>query len=367
MAANRNLGAPESRSWPFPQISQRILLSFGIALVFLSLYPFFGSLSVAAVFAYGLYPYVQKLVRRFGKRRPNLVVSLSVLALTLIMILPITFFSVRIYHMASPRDASSNGLFSSQTLTKISAAKEKLENSLVIFGVKAQIFLSEVEARESIQNGSKSIMTSILAVFPAMFASVPDIFLGLLVFCLFLYLFLSQAQRIRALFIKLGIVAEADIDRISKVMQASCYNSLISNLIIGVVQATVVVVGARIAGYSESVLIFSLVFVMSFVPVLGSLPLAIVLAGISLLNHNAGSAVILLVTIIIAGIIDSIIRPNLVASGENAVHPILSFAVIIGAIAILGLKGIFLGPVILTATVGLLNLKPSVTNENQAV
>jgi predicted PurR-regulated permease PerM len=200
-----------------------------------------------------------------------------------------------------------------------------------------------------------------------MFASVPDIFLGLLVFCLFLYLFLSQAQRIRALFIKLGIVAEADIDRISKVMQASCYNSLISNLIIGVVQATVVVVGARIAGYSESVLIFSLVFVMSFVPVLGSLPLAIVLAGISLLNHNAGSAVILLVTIIIAGIIDSIIRPNLVASGENAVHPILSFAVIIGAIAILGLKGIFLGPVILTATVGLLNLKPSVTNENQAV
>jgi predicted PurR-regulated permease PerM len=53
-------------------------------------------------------------------------------------------------------------------------------------------------------------------------------------------------------------------------------------------------------------------------------------------------------------VVDNLARPYFVSGGEGEVHPALSFAAILGAIGILGLKGIFLGPVILTSTVAFL-------------
>ncbi|MGE3260951.1 MAG: AI-2E family transporter [Bacteriovoracia bacterium] len=352
-------GTNSGRHWPLPPVNRKLLLILGLALVAISLIPFWGSVTVAAVFAFGLYPFVKKIAQRFGHGRPRIIVGLCVAALALTMMMPVTFFSVRLYNLATtPKDGNASGIFSSQTLTKIASAKEKIEASLISYGVKGKVFRSETEGMEAIRGGSTKAMNFFLAFFSAVLTSLPDVFLELLVFCLFLYLFLSRGKQIRDSAVKFGIVPAGDVDRVSHVMQTSCYNSLISNLLIGLIQSSVVAAGARLGGYNEVVLIFSVVFLLSFIPFIGSSPLAFLLAGLSLLNQNNGSAVILLVTGMISGTIDNVIRPYLVANGENEVHPIVSFAVIIGAIGVLGIKGIFLGPVILTATVGLLNMPP---------
>lgn len=349
-----------ARAWPLPMLNRKLLLIGGLALVLLCMFPFWGSVSVAAVFALGTYPIVRKIITRHGHGKPRLVVGACVALLTLLMLLPVTFFSIRIYNMATaPKGESGTGAFSSATVSKMASAKEKIESGLVNYGVKGKVFRSEEEGRESIRSGSNKIMTGLLGAFSTMLTSLPDIFLTLLVFCLFVYLFLSRGRQIRDQAIKLGIVPSAEIDRITKVLQASCYNSIVSNLFIGVIQASVVMAGARFGGYSEMVLIFTVVFFMSFIPFIGSAPVAFLLAGLSFLNHNTSSAIILIVTGMISGTIDNVIRPYLVANGENEVHPIVSFAAIIGAIAVLGFKGIFLGPVILTATIGLLNMPAS--------
>ncbi|MGZ3695589.1 MAG: AI-2E family transporter [Bdellovibrionota bacterium] len=355
------------RAWPLPQLDRRLLLIAGVALVLLALFPFWGSIAVAAVFAFGTYPLIPWLQKRVGGKSPRLLVGLSVAAFVVLMLLPVTLFGLRLYTLATvPKNGQATGLFSAQTISEVSAAKEKVEAGLITYAVKAKVFESEEEATESIQSGSKEILAGTFAVASRFFASLPEIFLELLVFCLFLYLFLSRAGKIRASSIKLGVVAAYDVDRIIHVMKASCYNSLISSFLIGLVQASVLAVGALFGGFTEFTLIFSAVFVFSFIPLIGTAPWGFLLAAISLLNHNTGSAIILLVTGILSGTIDNVIRPYIVARGENKVNPVLSFAVIIGAIGILGIKGIFLGPVIVTATMGFLNLSPS-TEESKTL
>lgn len=356
--ANRKSQSASTRAWPLPALSRNVLLIFGIALVLLALFPFWGSVSVAGVFAFGLYPLVRKAIDRFGQGRRKIITALCVAVLALFMLLPVTFFTLRLVSLATSKEGNASGAFSSQTLEKMGAAKEKVEKSLVSYGVKAKVFRSEEQALESIRGNSEKVMKTGVALISGLLTAAPDIFLVLLVFCLFLYLFLSRARQIRDACVKLGVVPAREIDRIAKVLQDSCYNSIVSSLLIGLIQSAVVVAGARIGGYREVVLIFTVVFFFSFIPFIGTAPVAFLLAGLSLLNHNNSSAIILGVTGIVAGTVDNVIRPYLVANGENEVHPIVSFAVIIGAIGILGIKGIFLGPVILTATVGLLNLPP---------
>ena len=343
--------------WPFPALTLQAILIVGIILVAGILFPFWGSLLVASVFAFGLYPYVKKLSARVKSKKRVWLVGGAVFALALVLMLPASLFSLRLYNLAtSPKEGDAKGMFSTETLNKASDAKEKVEATIIRYGVKAHMFRNEAEAEEAVRSGSKSAMTAVFGGISSVLVSVPEIFLTFLVFCLFLFLFLAKAQQIRSYMIKTGVMSERDIDCVTEVMQSSCYNSLISNLLIGVIQAAIIAVGARFAGYNETVMIFTLVFALSFIPFIGSAPVAYLLAALSLITGNSGNAILMAVIGTVAGTIDNVIRPYLIANGENEVHPIFSFAAIIGAIGILGFKGLFLGPVILTATIGILNI-----------
>jgi predicted PurR-regulated permease PerM len=138
------------------------------------------------------------------------------------------------------------------------------------------------------------------------------------------------------------------------IFQSSSRDSLVADFIVGALQASVITLGARFFGYNESVLIFSLVFVLSFIPFIGSAPVGYAISLLILLSDGTGHAIIMALVATFAGLIDNVVRPYLVSGGKNDIHPILSFAAILGAIGIFGIKGIFLGPVILTGTVAFL-------------
>jgi predicted PurR-regulated permease PerM len=116
----------------------------------------------------------------------------------------------------------------------------------------------------------------------------------------------------------------------------------------------VITIGAAALGYHEHVLIFSAVFVISYIPFIGAAPVGYAIALLILLNDGTGPALIMAAIATVTGLIDNVARPYFVSGGDSEVHPVLSFAAILGAIGVMGLKGIFLGPVILTSTVALL-------------
>jgi predicted PurR-regulated permease PerM len=193
-----------------------------------------------------------------------------------------------------------------------------------------------------------------LALVSAALMNLPVLFLEMMVFGLFLYVFLAYPIPIRRSAFRLNIFRPQDLKRAIRIMKESSYNSLVSNFLVGLLQASIITVGARFAGYNESVLIFSGVFAVSYIPFVGSAPLGYLLAVLSFVTGSTGEGFLMLGVATFAGIIDNIVRPFLVSNGGTEVHPVLSFASIIGSIGVFGLKGLFLGPVILTATIALL-------------
>jgi len=341
-------------TWPFPQLRSDVLLALGLMLIALCLYPFWGAIATAAVFAFGLKRPMEKARERMHFNR-RIAVGFALLAMFFLILLPVTFLGVRLYQIvAGDKNNGVSGAFSSTTIEQASSAYLNLERKLAEFGADWNIYKSTANARQDIEDAIASAGKASFAYLSNLLLSIPDFVGTLVVFCLFLYLFLSKGSQFGDALIRTGMMSAADVQRLSAVLERSCYNSIVSNVIVGAVQASVITAGARIFGYSESVVIFTIVFFMSFIPFIGASPVAFLLALIALIAGHTAPAIGMTVVVLIAAMIDNIIRPYLISGRADEVHPVLSFAVILGAIAMLGLKGLFLGPVILTATFALL-------------
>jgi predicted PurR-regulated permease PerM len=350
MKDNGSYQAPP-RKWPFPALGRNAFLAVGALLLAFILLPFWGAISVAAVFAFGLSQPFEKLNRRFGNRR-RLTAALVVGVLTVLLFFPAALLGLRVYEMATaPKEQSA---FSARTLEQIDATYKKVETLAIKYGVGARIFESGRDAQESIRNGASAMLAKLVEFASAAVASLPELTVTLLVFALFVYVFLAHSREIRRFAFRLHLFRPEDLKRSIKILRASSYESLVANALVGALQASIITIGAAALGYHEHVLIFSVVFVISYIPFIGAAPVGYAIALLMLVNEGSGPALIMAAVATLTGVVDNLARPYFVSGGEGEVHPALSFAAILGAIGILGLKGIFLGPVILTSTVAFL-------------
>lgn len=340
------------RRWPFPTIGRNAFLIIGLALLALTLLPFWGSIAVASVFAFGLNRPAEILATKLGSRR-RLVAAGTVVLLTLLLCFPAAWLGVRTAQVVTEEN-SRGGMFSGETVNRAREAYAQLERFVSQYGVGARVFESTADARNSIREAASQVAAKAAEMLPAMVGAMPELFLTFFVFCLFLYTFLAHPREIKQIAERSNLIKKVDLDRAVRILQASSYNSLVANFLVGLMQATIITIGARAVGYQESVLIFSLVFALSYIPFVGSAPTGYLLAIISLILGNTMDAIVMAAVATFAGVVDNFVRPYLVSNGQCDVHPVLTFAAIIGSIGVFGLKGLFLGPVIVTATVAFL-------------
>ncbi len=101
--------------------------------------------------------------------------------------------------------------------------------------------------------------------------------------------------------------------------------------------------GAGIAGFNSFLLLGLCAFFASFVPFFG---VGIVWGATALyafLNGDTQAGVIMLVTGGISSVADNLIMPTFLGANTK-VHPLVLFVVILGAIDLLGIWGLFIGP-----------------------
>ncbi len=340
--------------WPFPKLRSEYILAFGLLLLALCLFPFWGAIATAAVFSFGLKRPLDRLRARFhfGKKFMGV---LALLFLFLSLMLPLSYLGLRLYQIAlGNKEKGVSGAFSAATLSQATSAYQNLEEKVARLGSRWNFYEDTASARASIQESLANAGKAVFAAISASLLALPDLVVTTIVFFIFLYLFLSRSRQIAEGLVKIGAMSAPDVKKISDILQSSSQNSLVSNMVVGAIQASLIAIGARIFGFTESVVIFTVVFFLSFVPVIGAAPVAFALAIVAFLSGQTGQGIGMTVVGLIGGTIDNVVRPYLVSDAESEVHPVLSFSAILGAIAIFGLKGLFLGPVILTASFALL-------------
>src|SRR6185312_5239594 len=125
----------------------------------------------------------------------------------------------------------------------------------------------------------------------------------------------------------------------------------------GLAQGGLAWIGYAIVGVPEAVFFGAATAVASFVPVVGVL-LVIVPVFIALLlsGHAVAASIELAWSLVfVVGVCDYVIRPRLVR-GETKVPALVTFAALFGGVETFGLKGLILGPVLMSLALAVLRI-----------
>jgi len=133
--------------------------------------------------------------------------------------------------------------------------------------------------------------------------------------------------------------------------------TLLGTLVSAVVQGVLAAVGYTIVGLPRPEFFGALTAVASPLPGIGTM-LVWVPAGVVLIAEgHVGRGVLMLVwgVLVVTGVMDYVVRPRLIGR-ESHVPALLTFAALFGGAKVFGLKGLILGPVLMSIAIAALRI-----------
>ncbi len=329
------------------QITTRIVLLAALVIPFILIFvPFTTPILMAIFFAFALDPILKKIGSR-TKTKKYFAFGI-ILFLVLFIVVPFVAFSVRVVNAVKSLSAESM-----QNSQFIKASFDLWEKVQTYSSQLSQTFGMDGGFIPNKEELFTKVSTVILDGAKIFLGALPDFSLSLFVFFSLLVLFNTRAGLIKKVFIESEILPADEINYIIKVLKSNCYLITVSLFLIGALQALIVALGSQLLGFQEFFLIFAVTFFLSFIPVIGAAPVAILLSLISFANQEVGHGVGMLVVALIAGSIDNILKPYVFSSESENLHPLISLFGIIGAILVFGISGLILGPFIMQVTLQL--------------
>jgi predicted PurR-regulated permease PerM len=246
-----------------------------------------------------------------------------------------------------------------KTVQMIQSANTKfdeiVDSTAAKFGGMAKMFGggSSHQVATNVKVAAKKYVAEILSDVPKVFAHVPVSLMYLFIFAGLLWILLKRRAGIYHLLERSDLLSHSDLRELSDVGQTASYSMIFSNLVVGVVQALTMTIGSLIAGFDEWSLIFALTFMCSFFPAIGTLPMSIVLITTSFLEGNSTGGFVMIGVSVAVGLVDNVVRPYLVSKSEKNMNAFVALIGLIGAIAVFGFSGLFIGPFLLAFVIGI--------------
>jgi len=318
----------------------RILVSSIIMLLFAVMFwPFLTPLLLAALFAFAFEKLVTKYTAKYKSR--VLVTSVLLALLCLFVVVPIGIVVVKT--ITTIKEASAAGLQNSQLYQVLEQFVTSISTKINTIAHGFDMDSSQLPQLGDIFSRGSQTVASFATDF---IAAIPDKTLSLLVFLGSLYYFLVESATIKRTFVNLRILKKTELNQMIEIVKKSSYITIIASALIGALQASIVAVFAYFCGYKEFMILFVLTFLFSLIPVVGAAPVAVLLSLLSFLQGQNGAGIAMIVGSIIAGSIDNIVKPIIVSSSSEDLHPVLSLLALVGAIIVYGAPGILLGPIL---------------------
>jgi predicted PurR-regulated permease PerM len=135
--------------------------------------------------------------------------------------------------------------------------------------------------------------------------------------------------------------------------------SIWATLAAGVAQSLVMLCAFLALNVPGAFLAAGATFIFAWIPVLGSGPVWVAGAIYLYLQGAMGKVIAMVILGLVAGVLDNVVRP-IVLQGRSNMHPLVSLVAIFGGIAIFGILGVFLGPVLAAVTISFLQAWPTV-------
>lgn len=330
--------------------NKNLLYTVSIAVLFFAFayinFPFFLPVILAGIFALGVHDFLGKASVK--TRLPHkLCIWLFLLFGSVFFIGPILVAIYRVSYYISQKQDS----FQSDTLiTQIQALKTSLLGHLSTLSGWLGTDLSS-PAKEFIEKVLNTAGSIIFNYSSQVLSQLPAILLAIFVFVLVLFAFLSKSSNIWKITLKYSPFEERITQQLVDITKKACSVTLFSTFVIGLIQAFTIGLGSLIFGEGDFWLVVAVTFFVSFIPVIGAAPVGFLLAIIAFIHDRVGPGIGLALVASFAGTIDNILKPFMVG-GEHKVSALIGFTCVVGAVIMMGLPGLLLGPVIMNVFVG---------------
>jgi len=315
-------------------------------LVFRVFQPFLAPLGWAAVFGVIFYSLNKRFERKWGRTQSAVLITLGV---TLILIVPVLLLAAMFVRegIAAARDiqaAMAGGGYG-----WLSHAWDWLASNIAAEGV-------TVDLPGLVRQGAGSAGQYMAAELGAVIRNIVLFLFELFVMLFALFYFLRDGDSMLNRFRHFLPFEESMTERMLAEARELIFASVTTSLVIAAVQGTICGGAFAIVGLGSPLFWGVVMGFLSLLPVVGAWPVWIP-AAIWLFSTGHASRAIILIAICgaLGGTIDNILRPVLLG-GRASLNGLLVFISVLGGIAVFGVLGVVLGPIVVATAVGILDV-----------
>ncbi len=276
----------------------------------------------------------------------------TILIFILFILTPVSLFSVLLYTQIQNFLVNFDFSLFDKWFAFFAELKKKLLLSYLYPHIQPYLDTLQSQLTQYLAKYIQNILQSLGNIFLATFGTILNI-----IFTLFaLFYFLSEGDKIVSL-IKELIPAkpsskEEIINKISEILKAVLYGSILTSLVQGLVALVIYLILA----IPQPFLFAFLTMLASYIPFFGTTLIWIPLSLYLLLTgyYFKAGALFLLCALTVAQI-DNLLKPRII-SGKTRIHNLLMFFSVLGGIYRFGITGLFLGPIILGLFLSILEI-----------
>jgi predicted PurR-regulated permease PerM len=327
------------------------LAAIALYLCYLIAKPFLAPLLIAVMIAIVLHPIHLRIRKLF--RSANGAAAISTTLVLLVVAIPLVVLGISISKELSDVVHSLRERGGSQT--SLSPYLAHLAENLVK-RLGNYVNLSQFDPQAALLRGVEQLSRYLLAAGAAVLSNLASFSLDLVVVFFSLFFFFREGETILERF---GAILPLNADQtgklfeeISETMTANLYGGLA----VAAAQGTLTGLAFGVLGLSAPILWALVTALASLIPLVGSAlvwgPAAMLLF---LSGHWIKGTILLAWGAGVVGQIDAIVRPYVVGAHVK-VHTLLVFFSLLGGVEAFGVMGIFIGPVVLSVTMAVLDM-----------
>jgi predicted PurR-regulated permease PerM len=214
----------------------------------------------------------------------------------------------------------------------------------------------KVDLPALVREGASRAGESMAAGLGSVIRNIVVFLFELLVMLFALFYFLRDSEGILSRFRNLLPFEESTRDRMLAEARELIFASVTTSLVIGAVQGVICGGAFAIVGLRSAVFWGVVMGFLSLLPVVGAWPVWVP-AMIYLFSTGRPGRAIVLIAICgaLGGTVDSILRPALLG-GRASLNGLLVFISVLGGLAVFGVLGVVLGPIVVATVVGILDV-----------
>ncbi len=317
------------------------LALFLVILSFIIIHPIILAIIAGLLLAYIFHPVYKALLKVFRERNTTAFI-MCILILTLIF-LPLWFLVPAIVKQ----------VFDFYSYTQTANLAGKIREAF------PSLFASETFSREfgtAFNNLISKAANVILTGFSNLLVNVPVILIQTVVVLFIFFFTLRDAEKLGSYVKSLSPLNKDLEENLAKQFRDITFGVIYGQIIVGVIQGALTGIGLVIFEVPNVLLLTIIAMFLAIIPFIGAwlvwLPAAILLVTSGNVTQGVG---LLIYGAIFVSWIDNIIRPYVI-SRRAKIHSVVVFAGMIGGLIIFGVLGIFLGPLILSYLLILVDL-----------